>query len=117
MAAAVENLRAGMVNPDKALLSSLTFDALSYGHSSGKVEDKNTFISVLTSGENDFVTLDLSDQTINIVGNTALVRHTLSAKTNDGGNPGNVKLGVLTVWQKDNGKWKLLARQACKLTQ
>lgn len=116
VAIAVENLRKGMIDADKNLLDQVTSVDLSYGHSNGKIEDKATFIQVLVSGENDFVTMDVSDQTIKFVGNTAIVRHNFFAKTNNGGTPATTKLGVLQIWQKQQGKWKLIARQACKLT-
>jgi hypothetical protein len=31
------------------------------------------------------------------------------------GKPNNVKIGVLSVWQKHGGNWKLLARRGYKL--
>lgn len=115
VAAAVENLRKAMIDPDKATLDHLTADALSYGHSSGKVQDKTAFIEALLNGSSDFVSIDLTDQTIKVTDNTAIVRHTLTAQTNDGGKPGSVKIGILLVWIKQHGQWKLLARQAVKL--
>lgn len=115
VANAVEALRKAMVDADSTALDRLTQSALSYGHSSGKIEDKKTFIRSIMSGASDFVTIDLSDQTIKVVDKTAIVRHVLSAQTNDNGKPGSVKLGILTIWEKDHWKWKLLARQAYRL--
>ena len=66
----------------------------------------------IASGKSDFVTIDLTDQTIKVVGNTAIVNHKLSAQTNDGGKPGTVVLGVMLIFEKMKGEWKLLARQA-----
>ncbi len=113
--AAVENLRKAMVDPDKAMLEKLTTADLSYGHSSGKVQDQAAFVDALVSKASDFVTIDLSEQTLKVTGNTAVVRHVLTATTNDGGKPGNVKIAVLLVWIKQNKEWKLLARQAVKI--
>jgi len=115
VATAVESFRKAMVDPDKAVLDKLTVEELSYGHSSGVVQDKQEFIEALTSGKSDFVSIDLTEQTVKIAGNAAIVRHILSAATNDGGKPGTVKLSVLMVWQERNGEWKLLARQAVKV--
>ncbi|GAB3826719.1 nuclear transport factor 2 family protein [Pontibacter rugosus] len=115
VAAAVEKLKTAMVDGNKQALESIAATELSYGHSSGNIEDKTAFVSSLTSGKSDFVTIDLTDQTIKVAGNTAIVRHKLSAETNDSGKPGNVKLGVMLVWQKQQGQWKLLARQAYKI--
>ncbi|MCX6315779.1 MAG: nuclear transport factor 2 family protein [Bacteroidetes bacterium] len=113
---AVEALRSAMVDANKAKLEALTLPQLSYGHSSGHVDNRNTFIEKLVSGKSDFVSIELSEQTVTISGKTALVRHILRAKTNDDGKPGEVQLKVLLVWQKQKGQWKLLARQAVKFS-
>lgn len=111
---AVERLRKAMIDPDKATFEALAANELSYGHSGGKIEDKAAFMDAFLSGKSDFVTIDLSEQTITIVGNTAIVRHLLMADTNDGGVAAKVKIGVMLVWVKEKGDWKLLARQAVK---
>jgi len=117
VADAVEQLRSAMVNGDKLLLEKLTEEKLSYGHSGGHIDDKKEFVDKLTNGSSDFVTIDLSEQTISISDKVAVVRHILNAKTNDGGKPGEVHLKVLLIWQKGKDGWKLLARQAIKLAQ
>jgi ketosteroid isomerase-like protein len=114
VANAVEQLRNAMVNADSAMLDQLTMDELSYGHSGGHVDDKKEFVQKLASGKSDFVSINFSEQTITVSGKTAVVRHKLNAFTNDNGKPGEVHLLVLLVWQKTDGKWKLLARQAVK---
>jgi ketosteroid isomerase-like protein len=113
---AVEKLRKAMIDGDRAALESVASDSLSYGHSGGKLETKAEFVEAIASGKSDFVIIELSDQTVSVVNNTAVVRHQLDATTNDGGKPGTVKLKVLLVWVKEKGEWKLLARQAVKLT-
>jgi hypothetical protein len=117
IAANVESLRKAMVDPDKAILERLVSSKLSYGHSNGKVEGKESFVQSLTSGASDFVSIDLSGQEIVMSGNTAIVRHILQGNTNDAGKAGTVKLAVLLVWNRAGSQWQLLARQAVKLTQ
>lgn len=117
VATAVESLRKAMVDADSISLDRLTTNDLSYGHSGGQIQDKATFLHSITSGQSDFVTIDLTNQTIQIHGNTAIVRHILTANTNDNNKPGTVKLGVLTVWVKDHHHWILLARQAVRPLQ
>ena len=112
---AVETLKKAMIDADRQQLDNITSADLSYGHSSGKIENKAAFIEALTSGASDFITMDLTNQTIKVIGKTALVRHNLTGTTKDNGVPGNPKLGVLLVWQKQKGGWKLLARQAFRL--
>lgn len=114
VATAVDSLTAAMVSSNFTSLSKWTDDNLSYGHSSGLLQDKAAFLENFVTGKTDFVTIDLTDQKITVMGKTAIVRHTLSATTNDGGKPGSTKLYVLLVWAKEGKMWKLLARQAVK---
>jgi ketosteroid isomerase-like protein len=111
----VESFRKAIVDADKTQLDQLLSNQLSYGHSGGKIDTKQSLEEGLLSGASDFVTIDLTDQTVQIIGNTAIVRHKLFAKTNDGGKPGEVKLSVLLVWQKTKQHWQLIARQAIKI--
>lgn len=118
VAKAVESLKTLLVTPEKKGLETISAKELSYGHSNGMVEDQATFVESLLSGKYDFVTMDLTEQTIKIVGNAAIVRHILTAKTNDAGKgPGNANIKVLQVWQKQGPKWILIARQAVKIVQ
>ena len=116
VAAAAEKLRVAMIDPTPAALTALVADDLSYGHSGGRVDTKDSFIGDLIAGKSDFVTIAITDQTIKVVGNTAIVRHTLTADTNDSGKPGKVQIKILGVWQQQQGgQWKLLARQAVRV--
>jgi ketosteroid isomerase-like protein len=115
VAKAVNQLAELMVNPDKAALEALVSDQVSYGHSGGKLEGRTSFIESLTSGSSDFVKINLTDQSIQLFGKTAIVRNKLFASTNDGGKPGEVKLALILVWQKQQKTWQLIARQAVKL--
>ena len=116
VASAVELLRKTMVDPDAKVFDSLISESLSYGHSLGAIEDKKTCIESMVTGKFNFDSIELSEQTINIVDNVAIVRHGFFAHTRDAGkDPGTVKLKVLQVWQKQKGKWLLLARQAVRL--
>lgn len=115
VAAAVETLRKGMVDGDRTALENIVLDGLSYGHSSGKVEDKATFVENIVNGNSDFVTIDLTFQTIYVSGQTAIVRHKLTGTTNDKGkSSGTLNIAIMSVWQKDKKEWKMLARQAVK---
>lgn len=115
VAIATEQLRTAMISGNKADLENIVSDKLSYGHSGGHIDDKKEFVEKLTSGKSDFVRIDITEQTISTSGKTAIVRHILTAKTNDNGKPGDVHLRILLIFQKEGGKWKLLARQAVKM--
>jgi hypothetical protein len=114
VAARVETLRQSMIDADGTKLNELTSAGLSYGHSSGMVQNKAAFIEKIMNGESDFVAIEFQNQTIEIVGDAAIVRHNLVAHTKDGGIDKNIKIGIMLVWQKQKNKWLLIARQAFK---
>ena len=104
-----------MLAADKAKLEELVSDQLSYGHSGGVIETKAQFIEVILSKKTVYKTITLSDPTLAIAGPNAIARHIFSAETESGGKAGSARVGVLQVWQKQDGRWKLLARQAFRL--
>ena len=115
VASAVTALHGNVVNPERTALDMLVSDALSYGHSAGKVENKEQFIDFLFNGPFKFTSINTADQTIRVSGKNAVVRHIFIGKATNAGVPTDLRLGNLMVWRKEGGKWKLLARQAFKL--
>jgi len=115
VAATAEKFRLAMISGEKTELESLILPELTYGHSGGHIDDAKEFVEKLVSEKSDFVTIDITNQTVNIVGNTAIVRHHFYATTADFGKaPGDVTLDIVLVWVKTGKNWKLLARQAVK---
>jgi len=114
VATAVESFRKAVVDANEAKLDALLSTDLSYGHSDGHVEGKQELIDKLKDGRYDFVNMELTEQTIKVTGDIALVRNKLDGKTADEGKPNEAHLYVLMVWQKTKGGWYLLARQAVK---
>src|ERR1035438_1520683 len=64
IAARVESLRKAMLAADKTALGELVAEELSYGHSSGLIEDKAAFIDEFVKGTSVFTSISLTDQTI-----------------------------------------------------
>lgn len=113
----VEAFRKALIDPTENNLKALTSKDLSYGHSSGVLQNQEVFIEKLLNKESDFVTIEFQNQTIQITGDVAIVRHNLAAHTKDSGVEKDIKIGNVLVWQKQKGKWVIIARQAFKLPQ
>jgi ketosteroid isomerase-like protein len=111
-----EALRKALLAADKAQLEQLTADQLSYGHSSGKLQTKAQFVDGVMTRKAVVNSLTFPDLTVAVVGDAAIARHIYASESETDGKPDNVRIGVLAVWQKQDGSWKLLARQAYKLT-
>ena len=113
---ASEKLRLAMISGDKTILESLILPELTYGHSGGHIDDAKEFVDKLASKKSNFLNIDITNQSIQIVDKTAIVRHHLFANTEDLGKaPAVVNLDILYVWSKTKNGWKLLARQAVKV--
>lgn len=112
---AVSQLHKAITDADRNGLETLTDNDLSYGHSSGKVENKAAFMDAILSGKVDFSSIELSNQTITISGKNAIVRNTFSGTLTSDGKPMKLTLNTLMVWRKQHGHWVLLARQGYKL--
>lgn len=115
VARAVDALSKAMIAADKGALESLTAEELSYGHSSPKVDTRASYVDSIVTGKSAFKTIDLTRQTIQVVGDIAIVRAHFSSDIVPEGNAGHVELEMLMIWQKRGGAWKLLARQAFKV--
>jgi hypothetical protein len=115
VAAACSNLNKAIIDADQATLEKLTLKSLSYGHSSGLIENQTQFISALISGNTDFTNIEITDQTIQVTGKNAIVRSTFKGTLLKEGKPTEIKIGILMVWHNAKGNWKLLARQGYKI--
>jgi ketosteroid isomerase-like protein len=50
-----------------------------------------------------------------VVGSAAIARHIYLSDSETDGKPATTRIGALQIWQKQDGDWKLLARQGYKL--
>ncbi len=104
-----------MLEPKAEGLEHLFSENLSYGHSGGLVENKDEIIKGLTEGSFHFDTIEINNETVAVHNDIGIVRHVLTTNYSDSGNRGTLTFGILLVWRSENGKWKLIARQAAKL--
>jgi len=111
----IGNLNTAMISRDKSTLEKLTADELSYGHSTGLVQNKTEFVNDILSGPNKFTRIDIANQTVTMANDVAIVRNTSSISLTNKELPNELKIGILMIWKKQGGHWKLLARQGYKL--
>lgn len=112
---AVDAFVSALESGERSSLKKITSDALSYGHSNGLVENKQVFVEALASKQADFLTVNISNQSVLVSGKNGIVRHRLDASIIDKGKQIEAHLNILLVFRKEKGEWKLLARQASKI--
>jgi hypothetical protein len=115
--AAVGQFVQAMLTADESILKAILDENLVFGHSGGKVQNKSEFITeILTKDPFVYTSIETLDQTIQLAGDAAVVRHIFTAETiNVAGEPGSLRVGNVMVWRLQDGKLKLLARQAYRL--
>lgn len=115
VAQATEAYRKGMLGSDKAALEALCSDHLTYGHSTGRVQDKAEFIADVASGRSKWKFINLNDLHHRVAGNNAWSRCVFDGENESGGKTNATKFGLLLVWQRQGDAWQLLARQGYKI--
>jgi len=111
----IGDLNSAMISKDRSMLEKLTAEELSYGHSTGVVQNKSEFVNDILSGPTKFIKIDITNQSISPADDLAIVRNISSISGTNKGMPLDLKIGVLMIWKKQGGHWKLLARQGFKI--
>ena len=114
---AVEEMKAAYLKQDKAKLEAMSLPQLTYSHSDGRIEDKAKFVEGVMGRKATVKSLEYPDMTVHVVGDTAIVRHLWVSQTELDGKVTDTKIGVMQVWKKEGGGWKLLARSSYRFPQ
>ena len=115
VAQSIETMRQGILQQDKAKLDQVLASQISYGHSDGRSETKEQFINGVMTRKPVQKSLTFPELKVFVVGNNAVARHIYLGESELDGKQTSTRIGALQVWQKQDGGWKLLARQGFKL--
>ena len=111
----IEALRLGILQQDKAKLDQVCASQISYGHSDGRSETKDQFINGVMTRKQTQKSLAFPEMKVFVAGNNAVARHIYLGESELDGKQTSTRIGALQVWQKQDGGWKLLARQGFRL--
>ena len=113
----LEAFRAAQAVGNSELLASLCAAELSYSHSSGAIDDKDSLMAGVTNAKYKWTSLEYKNPTIRIVGPTAIVRFNFVGEQEFAADGKKVPQNphILMNWQKQGADWKLLSRAATKL--
>lgn len=100
---------------DSAAIDDLVSDAVTYGHSTGIIENKPAMVHTSVSSTDEYKNISQERQGTIQAGQTVIIRYILRADVVKDGNTTPLNIGILQVWAKDKGKWRLFARQAVKV--
>ena len=102
---------------DSLALEDLFAKKASYGHSGGKVETRAEAVTAISNNKSVYTDTAVSNISVVINDDVAVVRHLFKAKENKvDGTVSPLNFTMMLVWVKEKGKWRLMGRQAVKLT-
>jgi ketosteroid isomerase-like protein len=115
--AAMNAWKQAVVKKDRPALEKIYHPDLSYGHSSGLVENKEQAIQHIVGSKGSYEEVDLADMSFRTYGNIALVsgKVTIHERGADG-KMQIIPLSVLHVWIKGPQGWQMVGRQSTRPT-
>jgi hypothetical protein len=105
-----------MQSGNRAQLDRIFCDELSYAHSNGVVDSKASFIEILSTGKTKYLAYDYEERHFSFPApGVALMRGRARIKAEAGGTLMDNVLSFLAVWREEQGQWRFLAWQSCRL--
>jgi 4-carboxymuconolactone decarboxylase len=99
--------RAALIATDVAKLDAILPDEFNYVHSSGLVENKQTYIENIASHRIRYSRYVGSDEVYRVYGDVVLAHGTLDIDLDQGGNPGHRTFRYAAMWVKGGDGWRL----------
>lgn len=106
---------AALLAGDVDALAPLLHKDLRYVHSSGDIENRNTYLARFAAGSSSYLEAKRSDEKIVLQGETALVFNQLDMSVIYMGRSRQVHSTALAVWVLEQGSWQLIALQSTAL--
>jgi len=114
---AADNARvAAMKAADREKLGASFSEELHYAHSTGAVDTKASFIALLTSGKTKYTSIDYDRRDFSFPApGFALMTGRVHIRSTTGEAEADNLLSFLAAWRLEEGQWRFLAWQSCKL--
>jgi hypothetical protein len=107
---------AAMLAPTRAQLEAVLSSELRYAHSNGQVDTKAGLIDSLTDGSAKYSKCAYQERTFSFPApGIALMSGRFDVKAVVKGNAAESTISFLAVWRLEQGEWKFLAWQSCKV--
>jgi hypothetical protein len=107
---------AAMLKPSKAALDTVLSDDLRYAHSNGKIDTKASLTGSLLGGEAKYVSYKYSERSFKFPApDVALMAGRLEVQAVVDGVSMTTGISYLAIWRLEQGHWKFLAWQSCKI--
>ncbi|HVU26037.1 MAG TPA: nuclear transport factor 2 family protein [Opitutus sp.] len=118
LTAADDERLAAMTAADPARLDAIFSDDLRYAHSNGHIDSKASLTESLVSHKTVYEKVDYATRDFRPAGpGVVLMTGRAMFHVTSGGNHLTLDLGFLAVWREENGHWRFLAWQSCRMPE
>lgn len=102
---------------DSLTLEDLFAKQATYGHSHGNLQTREEAIKGISKNKSSYTDTSVTILKVIIEDNTAIVRHLFKGNEHKAdGSVSPLNFTMMLVWVKENGKWRLMGRQAVSVS-
>jgi len=114
--AAEKGWSTGITKNDFPLLEKVLANDLTYTHSNGAKDTKESYIGNLKSGKSKYVSVDYTDLKVQLLSkDTAIAICRAKVVTMADGKPNPMSMSLLHVFKKNGKQWQMVAHQSARL--
>src|SRR5436309_15167247 len=92
---------------DSATIQALVAENVTYGHSTGLLENKPVMLHNAVNSAESYSNLSLERLSTTTTGSTVIVRYILRGDVSKGNDKYPLNIAIMQVWGKNKGKWML----------
>lgn len=117
LAKAAHEYDRAQVTSNRAELERLIADDYVLHNSGGQVQDKTSFIADQIAPGYKLEPFAVEEKVEKVMGDAAILGGAARARGTSGGEPYDVRLRFIDIWQKRGGKWVVVMSQATRVPQ
>jgi hypothetical protein len=115
LAKAAHDYDQAQVSSNRGELERLIADDYVLHNSGGQRQDKTSFIADQIAPGYKLEPFEVTEKVEKVMGDAAILGGVARAKGTSGGEPYDVKLRFIDIWQKRGGKWVVVMSQATRV--
>jgi ketosteroid isomerase-like protein len=98
-----------LLDNDFEALEQLLGDDLTYVHSNGMLDTKESFLGSLRAGNSRYLSMEMTEVTVRALGDTGVINAKFNARVQVRDREVNPQPRVLVVYTKRDGRWQMIA--------
>lgn len=105
------------VSKDYAVLEKVLANDLTYTHSNGNSDGKQSYIQSIRDGKSKYDAIDVEELKVRVYGKTAVINGVCMIKAMNNGETINTHLRYTDVYVRNGNQWQMVAWQSIRLTK